>query len=487
MAFGIAIFPFLKTSRRIRLGPVEFRSTDDVSDLSDAERTAVIDIKNMLFLKDDLKIISATYSLIDVVDIDQRKAQNSLLADIRAVVAYAYSAPHHLFGNVFLHPEDISMVTLSPGDVSVHLVFPHHHVIPTEESLQRRPVADKFGMIPGYVGMYNFVEPMWVSAGSRIYPPRPQAVLNIQQDIANDFEAAILHGGGTAQLLRMLAQPTHSSRDRVFTALRWYNHANESLAGPDREILSLAVAFEALFNLPENSKSDRLADAVSLILGRTERIYEWATQFYAARSQVAHEGVARETFFRPSAGKRDAAEERFGTLMSSGRKIFQLCLMTLLTGVAHADEAGLSEALVSNTERYTRICTVLQQGGQAPIEALAAVAPTVRQIERHRYVNASPVGIDLMLGALRLACTALMDCGFDQPPDLLQALSLCAAPEPKASQFDRLDALFKLTEEIKAVSADLLRDEQRTVHLLAEEVWHVTFTTYFAMKRAAGT
>lgn len=485
MAFGIAIFPFLKTSRRIRLGPVEFRSTEDISDLSDAERTAVIDIRNMLFLKDDLKIASATYALIEVADLDQRDAQNALLEDIRAVVAYAYSAPHSLFGNVFLHPEDISMVTLSPGEVSVYLVYPDHHVVPTEESLQRRPVADKRGMVPGYVGMYNFVEPMWVSSGSRIYPPRPQAVLNIQQDVASDFESARLHGGGTAQLLRMLDRPTHSSRDRVFTALRWYNYANESLAGPDRELLSLAVAFEALFNLPENAKSDRLADAISLILGRTERIYEWATQFYAARSQVAHEGVARETFFRPSASKRDAADERFGTLMSSGRKIFQLCLATLLTGVAHADEAGLSEVLVSNTERYTRLCTVLQQMELDPAKSLDAVAPVVRQIERHRYVNASPVGIDLMLGALRLACKALVDCSFDQTPDFLQALSLCAAPGPKASHFDRLDALFKLTEEMKAVSADQLRDEQRTVHLLAEEVWNVTFTTYFAMKRAA--
>lgn len=222
-----------------------------------------------------------------------------------------------------------------------------------------------------------------------------------------------------------------------------------------------------------------------MILGRTERIYEWATQFYAARSQVAHEGVARETFFRPTASKRDAADERFGTLMSCGRKIFQMCLATLLTGVAHADEAGLSEVLVSNTERYTRLCTVLQRMELDPAKALDAVAPVVRQIERHRYVNASPVGIDLMLGALRLACKALVDCGSDQTPDFLKALSLCAAPGPKASRFDRLDALFKLTEAIKVVGADQLRDEQRTVHYLAEEVWNFTFTTYFAMKRAA--
>jgi hypothetical protein len=59
----------------------------------------------------------------------------------------------------------------------------------------------------------------------------------------------------------------------------------------------LAVAFETLLRLPEFSKTDRLVDAISLLLGRTERLDEWAEQFYAARSQVVHEGEVRDEYF----------------------------------------------------------------------------------------------------------------------------------------------------------------------------------------------
>jgi hypothetical protein len=40
----------------------------------------------------------------------------------------------------------------------------------------------------------------------------------------------------------------------------------------DRALLNLAVAFEALLKLPDSSKTERLVDAISLLLGRTERL-----------------------------------------------------------------------------------------------------------------------------------------------------------------------------------------------------------------------
>lgn len=47
------------------------------------------DVAGMLFLKDDLRIASATFAIIDPVDVDRPSVQIDLLADIRAVIACA--------------------------------------------------------------------------------------------------------------------------------------------------------------------------------------------------------------------------------------------------------------------------------------------------------------------------------------------------------------------------------------------------------------
>ena len=483
MSFGIAIFPYLKTSGRLRLGRLEFRSTDDIDDLAEDEREAVRDVASMLFLKDDLRIASATFAIVDPVDIDRRSAQIDFLADVRSVVAYAYSSPHEVFDNIFLTPEEVSLILLSPGEVSKFLVYPDHHVVPVEGSIERRLSADDRDMVRGYAGLYNFVEPLWVVSGSRFYPPRSQATLNIQQDMASDFSRPFSGRTGIEELLRLLNRLDHPSRARVFTALKWYNHANESSAGPDRALLNLAVAFEALFNLPENAKSERLADSISLILGRTERIQDWAVQFYAARSRVAHEGAAHELYYRPTARQRSAADERFGTLMLSGRTIFQLCMSTLLVGMALSDEAQLGEKLISNTERYTQICVRLRETETDPGQGLTAIAPIVQQIERHRFVQSTPVDFDLMLGALRLAAADLLSCTPPPASPISDALRLCAAPEVGSDLFVRLDGVRQLADAFKAVGAAERSEGERVLYLLAEEVWHHTFMTYFALKR----
>ncbi len=486
MSFGIAVFPCLKTSGRLRLGGLDFRSTDDVDGLPEEQRKAVRDIADMLFLKDDLRIVSSSFAIVDSVDVNRRTAQINLLADIRAVVAYAYSSPHETFDDILLTPEEVSLIVVSPAEVSKFLVYPDNHVTPAEGSIERRVLADDRDMIQGYEGFYNFAEPLWVASGSRLYPPRPQATLNIQQDMVGDLSGPFSGRTGTEELLRLLNRPDHPSRARIFTALKWYNHANESQAGADRALLNLAVAFEALFNLPDNAKSDRLADSISLILGRAERIQDWATQFYAARSRVAHEGAARELYYRPAAKQKSADAERFGSLMLSGRTIFQLCIATLLVGMALSDEAQLSEKLISNAERYTRIYALLRDAESDPAQGLATITPVVEQIGRHRYIESTPVNFDLMLGALRRAAAVLLLCEPLSAAPISDALRLCAAPGAANDLFSQLDGVRQLTIAFKADEAAGLSERERVLRLLAAEVWHHTFMTYFALKREQG-
>ena len=100
---AIAVFPFLKTTEQIRLGSLTFRSTDDTGDLEEEDATHVREIAAMLFLQNDLRIRSASYALLPVLELDGSDAAFAELERIQGIVAYCYSAPRHTFGDLFFH------------------------------------------------------------------------------------------------------------------------------------------------------------------------------------------------------------------------------------------------------------------------------------------------------------------------------------------------------------------------------------------------
>ena len=57
--YSIVVFPFLKTSGAVTIGQQTFRSTDDTNDLSSGQETCLNEIRSMLFLQDNLRIISS--------------------------------------------------------------------------------------------------------------------------------------------------------------------------------------------------------------------------------------------------------------------------------------------------------------------------------------------------------------------------------------------------------------------------------------------
>ena len=54
--FSIAVFPYLKTSGPVRLGPYLFRSTDDLEGLTEAQATAVTDVTAMLYTQNNARV-----------------------------------------------------------------------------------------------------------------------------------------------------------------------------------------------------------------------------------------------------------------------------------------------------------------------------------------------------------------------------------------------------------------------------------------------
>jgi len=293
--YSFAVFPFLKTRDKVTIGGVSFRSTDDVDGLSLVQAACVREISEMLFLQDNLRIKSASYAVIPFVDLSHSPVDVQHLTKVQAVIAYCYALPRHEFGDLFLSSEHASIAILTPCKVPASLVRPDFHVdmIDSESNLE----ADKHDQVEGYAGLYNFKHHFWVAKGSRLYGPKPQLTLNHSQDLSFDL-ACLADGRIDYRLLRkLLEKPETSSSLRIFTALRWFNEANNEANDQPAAIVNLSIAFEALLSLPIDEKTDRLTDAISLLLGRIPRLAIWARQFYDARSRIVHEGHARQLRF----------------------------------------------------------------------------------------------------------------------------------------------------------------------------------------------
>src|SRR5437762_2343534 len=105
---AIAVFPFLKTTGSIQVGNFVFRSTDDTSELEPEDAEHVREISEMLFQKDHLRILSASYALLPQIEFERADPALLELERIQAIVAYCYSAPRHTFGDIFFHSEHAS-------------------------------------------------------------------------------------------------------------------------------------------------------------------------------------------------------------------------------------------------------------------------------------------------------------------------------------------------------------------------------------------
>lgn len=477
--FAIAVFPFLKTSGAVRIGGINFRSTDDVEGLTADQATAISEIRQMLYVQDDLRVKSATYAVIPKLDVHSNDIQLLHLQNVRDVVTYLYSAPHEVFGHVFLHPEDVSLALFNRDRVSVFLTRPAHHT--EAASIRSGPDPDEFSNVPGYRGLYNFRHPLWVEPGSRLYGPKPTMTLVIAQDLAGDFQYNISEH--SRLLLELLARPLTQAISRVFSAIHWYNAANEDGLDESRSILNLAVAFEALLRLPKDSKTDRLVDAISLLLGRTERLEEWAKQFYAARSGAAHEGIARERYFfaGQDANKRHVTSV-FGSLMLYGRQVFQLCVKTLIVGIDLASQADLEEKFVTNNERFKRICDLLEDGGTAAEEKLKGIAPIVDALERYRFV-ASVVDIPLAIAVAQRTAETVEACGTSLASELSVPLTACAKSKRVDGELARLSAIADLVAALEKTPAQNLAPEVRIGFALIQFVWMQVFQRYYYLKK----
>ena len=482
--FSVAVFPFLKTTESLSLGGLVFRSTDDTTRLPTEQQLAVQEIASMLFLQDSLRIKSASFAITPYVDLRYSSVDVGDLIDVQAIVAYFYASPRHTFGDLFLTPEHSSMALFTPGQLFTSLIRPDYHVKAEEPTVALE--SDERNEVRGYSGLYNFRHPFWVAKGSRLFGPLPRMTLNQSQDLNRDLGSQSSRPDYVL-LRELLTRRETETGERALNAVRWFNAANGDANDDATAILKLAIAFESLLNLPADEKTDRLTKSISLLLGRTPRLDIWARQFYDARSRIVHEGRAHQLRFIATDARKAAEGPLYQTLLSYGRQVFQLCLGTLLTGAALAERAGLAETLITNEERFQRICKLLADDKVPPIERLDQVLPIVVAIEEYRYVPESGLKVATMIGATRLAAKTALAGDADAPAELKAALEELINARAPINHLEELEAILALKELLDRTRRPGLIEAAESLVRLIDIVYSYSMMHYYWLKEQSKT
>jgi hypothetical protein len=486
---AIAVFPFLKTVNPISIGSFTFRSTEDTSHLDAEDRNHVAEITSMLFLKDDLRIRSASYALLPPLNLDRpsvpwrfppamsAKSDAFLreLEHLQAIVAYCYSAPHDTFGLPFLRFEHSSLVIFSPEPVFADLARPEHHV---DALNPREPLTrDNFGRVIGFRGLYNFRQHFWATEGSRCYPPVPHLGLNISQNLCSDLHQCFFDAPQHRLLPELLREPVGSTAERVLMAITWYNRANSLVSDDHAAIVDLAIAFETLLGLPQEAKKEQLNSALFLLLGRTPRLPDWEKQFYAARSQVVHSGRASQLQFVPVTSKN--AQSPYRDLLTDGRQFFQLCVGTLLFGAFLAERAGLADKMVPNQERFEQMIKMLDSDTLSTDQKLSDLDKIVRRAVHYRFVNDPSLQDRTLIGAAQRAAKLLLTASAPSlPTSVLEAFQKLADAPKSGDGYEALDALRLLNESGLPALGDP-NSPHAVIGRLTALVWQYTFSQYY--------
>jgi hypothetical protein len=265
------------------------------------------------------------------------------------------------------------------------------------------------------------------------------------------------------------------------TAIRWYNRANSLLADDSEATLSLAVGFEALLGLPRDAKTDRFIDAVSLLLGRVPRLNSWAVQFYAARSDVAHEGRTDRLRLMPTVQKPSESGPEYQSLVSYGRQIFQLCVGSVLFGSHIAQRSELHDKLVTNQERFELICKILNDTSISLTGRFTSIDDIVATIGEYRYIAETGLSAETMLGTLQIAAKSLLECCTLDPAIKAQVSDLAVAKRSK----DGYEILVALEAWHNVMPQGPLEPTapEGIMRRLTEIIWDYNFMRYFGMKK----
>jgi len=390
-----AILPYLKTTGRVPIRGILFRSSDDLEGLSTEQQGHLRTLFAMFFLQNDYRIKRMTYALFPVSE--DRKAYQDIfrrLYEAQTLINYEYAAPQPPREDPFLSREHASMYVFTAEKVYCGLIWPYD---PNIDYNVENVTGEKHPHnqdIEGYYGVLNSNMPCWVTGGNRIYPPVPHLTLNIPQDLWRDIAESIQVERHWAwrDVLEGYTYTNAELQKRLFSAMEWYNRSTAQDVDEAEVLLNLAVAFECLLNLENNDKiTTRFRETVMTLLGSVPRLDSWLEQFYDARSSVVHKGIAQNIMFLAKEWERNRGKDtkalHYRSLTAYGRRIFRLCLTAILTSARVADDEGLAEFFVHNQERLETIIQQLSETAEPPEERLNSIAAAVAELHDHHWAS----------------------------------------------------------------------------------------------------
>lgn len=235
-------------------------------------------------------------------------------------------------------------------------------------------------------------------------------------------------------------------------SIDWYLKSCRAAIVEAEALVHLAIALESLLHVHSGQGvTERFKDAILTLLGPVPRLDVWVEQFYTARSKAVHEGVPADIMFYPF--DKDLLKKKRTTkepiiphrsLLEYGRRIFRLCLASVLAGATHVRLSRLDALFVPNQERIEAICKGLNQQLTAD-KGLLTVSQQVYELrdEAIDLVDPDIVKVACVLGAVKLALRAYRDAGVVIAKAADEAIEkvLTASSEPSL-------AVFALVEEI---------------------------------------
>jgi len=445
----LAIFPYLKTSRAVRIRGIELRPISDLTGLPAESQHHLQVLSSMFFLRDNFRLTDMTYAhLAPAPDQNEFSSFWYWLAEAQALVTYMYCCPQGSRRELLFRPEHCTLYLLNPSHVP-GVVLTTDRCVEVGESSDHRTTSQD-AQAEGYVGRVDLTSPFWVATGGRIYPPLPWLPLNPAQDVSSDL-ASFLSIRENWPFSNLIAR-YGSKRDveeRVFTALQWYNRGNCLGIGEDVALVDLAIAFESLFGLEQGEGlTSRFKETVLALLGPVPRLDSCLEQFYTARSKIVHRGSWPHLTFYPAEmdrALRILKGKETGTphhpLTTYARVVFRLCLTAILSGAKMAEDAKLSALLVSNQERTDQICAVLSKSQATPQERILSVMAIVRELEANDIWPQSDVKTEAVVGTGRLLVKTLIDADPRLPEGLMNHMELILSQDSRAS-LDIMQPLF---------------------------------------------
>jgi hypothetical protein len=487
--YVFAFFPYLKTTEPVSYRGITIRNSDNLSELPADAILHLEKLRLMFFLRDHFRIKQMSYTFHCSTDSLSLPEFIQILIEFQTLICFFYSSPHPTSGDPFLRYEHSSLYYFSPKKIYEGLLRNDHNVdiLPEAQNLK----SDERKEVDGYEGVFNNRTFFYITNGSRIFPPAANLWLNISQDLYIDFNHFFRQSKTYQPLLDYFLSENRNNgfSERILTALTWYNRSIRIDIDESEALVNLAIAFESLLDLNKgDSLTARFKEAVGLLVGDVNRLDSWLTQFYDARSAIVHKGRSSSLMFVPIDDTKNnnyrKSELEYRSLVTYGRQIFRICAATVQTGAQLAKKLNLSSLLVTNRERFERICSTLCEKDKSPAERILSTKQDVMDIENYRFVPEKDLRIEQMIGVSKLMVGQYISTNPIQDPEFTKQMQALITIKT-SNHYEALSFINTIQEGMKArgkPESSLQAELQSIVGSILDSIWGYAFYYYYLLK-----